>query len=100
MIHTARLNITCVQDLISDRLITENLQAETVSKMVLSISERTVNVCIASGKLTLRLLSKRISSRIYEALFLYIFNLPLDTQVPKDISEVILCVGILYRFGD
>ena len=40
MIHTARLNVTCVQDLISDRLITENLQAETVSKMVLSISER------------------------------------------------------------
>ena len=99
MIHTARLNVTCVQDLISDRLITENLQAETVSKMALSIGER-VNVGIASGNLALRLLSKRFSSRIYEALFLYIFNLPLDTQVPKDISEVILCVGILYRFGD
>jgi hypothetical protein len=64
--------------MISDLLITENLRAETVSKMVLSIRGR-VNVCIASGNLALRLLAKRFSPRIYETPFLYILTLPLDT---------------------
>jgi hypothetical protein len=62
--------------------------------MVFRISEK-VNVRIASGNLALRLLSKRISSRISSALFLYILTLPLDAQVPKNISSVILFVGTL-----
>jgi hypothetical protein len=70
-----------------------------VSKMALSINEK-VNVYIASGNLALRLLSKRVSSCIYEALLLYILTLPLDTLVPKDISSVIRCMGVLYRVGD